>query len=218
LLFDKLAIRQKRLSRVKRVVIARSEATKQSLNVVARIVRSGPDFSMRYTYEGFNKIYDIRCNSSFEYKLRRISSRNKLTHRILKVIIEHQREYLKTGNPIDLVPFSQVQLVKWINKSLYSETQYASRSTQYDVSWTSRLVNRLSVITPSGEEKPLRCFFQTCKDINKRLIKQLLDREDEDVESGKLKNVAYVVNSVGASKSYGYGYNYGYNYGYGSKI
>lgn len=35
-------------------------------------------------------------------------------------------------------------------------------------------------------------------------------------ESGKLKNMAYVINSVGASKSYGYSYNYGYNYGYGN--
>jgi capsular exopolysaccharide synthesis family protein len=47
--------------------------------------------------------------------------------------------------------------------------------------------------------------------------KNLLKFSRELVESKKLKNVAYVVNSVGASKSYGYGYNYGYNYGYGSK-
>ena len=47
--------------------------------------------------------------------------------------------------------------------------------------------------------------------------KNLLKFSKELVESKKLKNVAYVVNSVGASKSYGYSYNYGYNYGYGSK-
>ena len=47
--------------------------------------------------------------------------------------------------------------------------------------------------------------------------KNLLKFSKELSESGKLKNVAYVVNSVGASKSYGYSYNYGYNYGYGSK-
>ena len=34
-------------------------------------------------------------------------------------------------------------------------------------------------------------------------------------ESGKLKNIAYVLNDVDSNKSYGYGYNYGYNYGYG---
>jgi capsular exopolysaccharide synthesis family protein len=47
--------------------------------------------------------------------------------------------------------------------------------------------------------------------------KNLLKYSKELEETGKLKNMAYVINSVGASKSYGYGYNYGYNYGYGSK-
>jgi len=47
--------------------------------------------------------------------------------------------------------------------------------------------------------------------------KNLLKFSKDLSETGKLKNVAYVVNSVGASRSYGYSYNYGYNYGYGSK-
>ncbi|NRB84791.1 MAG: polysaccharide biosynthesis tyrosine autokinase, partial [Winogradskyella sp.] len=46
--------------------------------------------------------------------------------------------------------------------------------------------------------------------------KNLLKFSKELEETGKLKNMAYVLNSVGAGKSYGYGYNYGYNYGYGS--
>jgi len=46
--------------------------------------------------------------------------------------------------------------------------------------------------------------------------KNLLKFSKELSESGKLKNMAYVINSVGASKSKGYGYNYGYNYGYGN--
>lgn len=33
----------------------------------------------------------------------------------------------------------------------------------------------------------------------------------------RLKNMAYVINGVGASKAYGYTYNYGYSYGYGAK-
>ncbi|WP_179318030.1 GumC family protein [Winogradskyella helgolandensis] len=47
--------------------------------------------------------------------------------------------------------------------------------------------------------------------------KNLLKYSKDLAESGRLKNMAYVINSVGASKSYGYGYNYGYNYGYGNK-
>ena len=46
--------------------------------------------------------------------------------------------------------------------------------------------------------------------------KNLLKFSKELSESGKLKNMAYVINSVGANKSQGYGYNYGYGYGYGS--
>ena len=47
--------------------------------------------------------------------------------------------------------------------------------------------------------------------------KNLLKYSKELFETGKLKNMAYVINSVGASRSYGYSYNYGYGYGYGSK-
>jgi len=47
--------------------------------------------------------------------------------------------------------------------------------------------------------------------------KKILSYSEDLFESGKLKNMAYVINGVGASRSYGYGYNYGYGYGYGSK-
>lgn len=47
--------------------------------------------------------------------------------------------------------------------------------------------------------------------------KKVLAFSEELYESGKIKNMAYVINGVGASRSYGYGYNYGYGYGYGSK-
>ncbi|TXE18853.1 polysaccharide biosynthesis tyrosine autokinase [Psychroserpens burtonensis] len=45
--------------------------------------------------------------------------------------------------------------------------------------------------------------------------KKLLAFSKDLSESGKLKNMAYVINGVGHNKSYGY--NYGYNYGYGTK-
>lgn len=49
--------------------------------------------------------------------------------------------------------------------------------------------------------------------------KNLLNYSKDLFDSGKLKNIAYVLNGVDTNKSYGYGYgyNYGYNYGYGSK-
>ncbi len=47
--------------------------------------------------------------------------------------------------------------------------------------------------------------------------KNLLDFSKNLARTGRLKNVAYVINSVGASRAYGYSYNYGYGYGYGSE-
>ncbi|MDT0559372.1 polysaccharide biosynthesis tyrosine autokinase [Ichthyenterobacterium sp. W332] len=47
--------------------------------------------------------------------------------------------------------------------------------------------------------------------------KNLLNFSKDLSESGKLKNMAYVLNGVGANKSYNYSYNYGYGYGYGGK-
>ncbi len=46
--------------------------------------------------------------------------------------------------------------------------------------------------------------------------KNLLNYSKELFETGKLNNMAYVLNGFNTSGSYGYGYNYGYNYGYGN--
>lgn len=47
--------------------------------------------------------------------------------------------------------------------------------------------------------------------------KQLIHFAKDLYESGKLKNMAFVLNGVPVGRGYGYGYNYGYNYGYGAQ-
>ena len=47
--------------------------------------------------------------------------------------------------------------------------------------------------------------------------KNLLEYSRNLFDTGKLKNMAYVLNGVDKNSSYGYGYNYGYNYGYGNR-
>ena len=113
--FSKLQIDFKRLSRAK---ISRNTVG-YSPKVVAEIGRKKADFFIRYTYECFNKIYLIDKHlgnklwddgniRSILFRLRRIGSRNALTHAIIKGIIEHQKEFLRTGDPMDLVTLSQV--------------------------------------------------------------------------------------------------------------
>ncbi len=183
------------------------EENKSSM-VIAKIEKIGNSLTTRYTYEGFNKIYlidklfakKLYVNTSMRsmlFRIRRISSRNELTHRIIKGIIEHQRKFLNTGEPIDLSPFSQLQLTNWINRAQKDpDSDFCYLPSVICNTWVSRLVNRLSIIMPSGEERRLKSFFPTQKDINKNLIKLLLDKENEDMQSGRLKN-PYTDNELG---------------------
>jgi len=195
--------------------VLNDEKENRSSTVVTKIEQRGNRFTIRYTHNGFNKMYiidkrvgrtlggDSNIRSTL-FRLRRISSRNALTYALLKGIIKHQGDFLRTGNPINLVPFSQIQLTQWIN-TRQNIDEKSRRNPGSDFchpcsvakrfglisevcnTWVSRLVRGISVITPSGEEKPLKSFFQTQKDVNKRLIKQLLDKENQDLESGTLK-------------------------------
>jgi len=190
--------------------------------VIAEIIRSGRSFSIRYVYEGFNKVYlvdkrntekllaegsfarsEIEALNSHLHKLRRISSRNELTHWILKGIVKHQGKYLSTGNPIDMVPLSQDRLVDWINREQKNLTSKICNT------WISRLVSPLrskgskgvteiSIIEPSGEEKSLRWFFQSRKEVNKRLIKKILDPVSNWISNGVDKeNIALYKKNIG---------------------
>ncbi|MGR3317347.1 MAG: GIY-YIG nuclease family protein [Candidatus Anammoxibacter sp.] len=182
------------------------DGTFETPDVVAQIFGSSKGFSIRYVYEGFNRIYTTHGNldsnlilsgehseANLLHKLKRISSRNELTHRIIEGIIEHQMKFLNTCEPIDLKSLSQVQLAGWINKRQTS-WQYAVGSLQIAYchlpsevcnTWISRIVNGHSVIIPSGEEMTLRSFFPTQKDIKKSLIKQVLDKENDSVLARK---------------------------------
>jgi len=92
-------------------------------------------------------------------------------------IIEHQGEYLRTGNPPDLVPLTQLDLAKAISRG----------NGKIDNSWISRLISGLTALTPSGEEKALKFFFPSQKQVNKFFIIDLLDRERRDMVSGRIK-------------------------------
>lgn len=131
------------------------------------------------------------------HKLRRISSRNKITHEILKAVIKHQVGYFRSGNPLDLLPLRQVQLSNWLNspitnhKSFHRAVRVKGLPINYiDNSVISRIISGKSIITPLGEKIPLPHLFPTQKEINKRLIKEFLDKEAQDLESGEIKRPA----------------------------
>jgi len=164
-----------------------------SSNVIAQIVKKKKGFGIRYSYEDFNKEYLIskklfntlkykayRNKSEKEilallYKMKRINSRNRLTCEVLEGIVEYQKVFLKTGNPIDLSVFNQKELAKSISNTTCN-------------SWISRLTNKLSILTAQGEIIPLKFLFPAQKQINKFFIKKILDNESKLLISGKIKN------------------------------
>jgi len=163
---------------------------KCSSRVIAGIEKNSSSLSIRFTYDGFNKRFEVaehrkeKCkicdqNSEMEkfvHKLRRISSRNELTYQVLQEIIKRQGKYLVTGNPLYLNPLTQIELSKAISKG----------DRKIDNSWISRLISGLTVLTPYGEERSFKFFLPSQKQVNKFFIKDLLDKETKDIISEKI--------------------------------
>ncbi len=186
-----------------------------SPDVIARICKDKNSFSIKYAYHGFNQFYMIKPDKLNEiiknklltlsetdstdsclYRLRRINSRNRLTHILLQELIRYQRRYFETADPLELLPLSQVDLVKYLNKNCHLTSPPApwekeQGGNQLPVaihhSWISRLVNRISLLTPAGEKRGLRFFFPSKTEVNKRLLKKILDEESKWLDSDKSK-------------------------------
>jgi len=166
-------------------------------------VRKGVNLSIRYTRREFSIEYQINDQkppgsinnlklteedkkdiSGLLYKLRRINTRNLITHEILKGILNYQKDYFESNNELALKPLTMTELARIISNS--KESSYSFDFI--DVSRISRVIRRLSVITPQGEEVPLTFFFASRKDMVKRYIKAILNKERKDIFcSGQLK-------------------------------
>lgn len=184
------------------------------VGVIAKI-KKGSDFSVHYTNECFSTEYivdeeklrgiinDVKLKEEEKenicgvlHKLRRISTRNLITHEILKGIVERQREYFEfepnseTRNEdeldLKLKPLRRRELAKNLSNSACGGSNL-SRSFIIDTSRISRVTRGLCIITPQGNEVSLKSFFPTRRDIVKRHIKAIFNREKEDIRNGRLK-------------------------------
>ncbi|MCL0079379.1 hypothetical protein M1O18_00495 [Dehalococcoidia bacterium] len=114
------------------------------------------------------------------HKLRRINSRNRITHEILEGILDCQRDYLETSDELRLKPLRVSELARVISKK-------NNGGVIIDISRISRVIRGISVITPQGNELALRVLFPTGRDIIKWHIRVLLAEEREDMLGGRLK-------------------------------
>jgi hypothetical protein len=107
-----------------------------------------------------------------------------LVHEILKGTAEHQRDYFESNSELDLKPLTRAALASSISNSRESSRRF---DFGVDASRISRVIRRLSFITPQGEEVSLSSFFPGRKDMVKRYIKAILNDERTDICNGQIK-------------------------------
>ncbi|MBA7539767.1 hypothetical protein ES705_32052 [subsurface metagenome] len=185
-------------------------AEKESVSVLAGdgvIAKIKKDFFIYYTNECFSVEYivdneklrgiinDVKLTEEEKqnfrrilHKLRRINTRNLITHEILKGIVEYQSDYFesKSDNDLNLKLLSRLKLARTMASSNCEENSH-SYSFVIDASRISRVTQGLSIITPQGKEVSLKSLLPTKRDIVKRHIKVVLNKEKGDICNGKLK-------------------------------
>ena len=92
-------------------------------------------------------------------------------HSILENIVKYQKPYLKSGNYEDLNPLTQRKLAGDI---------------KVNPSSVSRAIRYRTVETPFGEI-PLKRFFVKESEIRKRLLKQIIAKEEKRCSDRELK-------------------------------
>jgi len=191
------------------------------IRVIAKISKDVDlNFSIHYTNEDFSIEYivdneklqaiinDVRPTeeekkniSRLLHKLRRINTRNLITHEILKGIVEYQKDYFEstseTENELDLKLklLRRVELARTLSNGglpvgctqTDCKENNHNRGFVIDTSRISRVIQGISIITPQGNKVPLKSFFPTKRDIVKRYIKVLLNREKEGIYNGLIK-------------------------------
>lgn len=115
--------------------------------------------------------------------------------------MEYQRDYFvsnsETGNELDLRlrPLSRGELARALSNSDFPvhgtqtdcQENNHNRDFVIDTSRISRITQKISIITPQGNEVSLASFFPTERDIIKRYIKVLLGREKKGICNGLVK-------------------------------
>lgn len=105
-------------------------------------------------------------------KLEIVNTRQTIVWQILDKAIKHQQFYLKTGDPLRLIPLSQ--------KNLSIELRIHS-------SLICRGISRRSIETPQGEEIPIKKLFPSKKKVTSQLVNQIIAQANKSLSAQEIK-------------------------------
>ncbi|NNM68904.1 MAG: hypothetical protein HKM00_02845 [Gallionella sp.] len=103
-------------------------------------------------------------------KLRLINTRNRLTHALMRAVLASQAAYLRSGQPLALLPLTQAE----ISARLRSESNLVVVA---DPGRISRLVRVLSIALPNGETMPLGGLFPKPRQVYCHFVDHVIKRE-----------------------------------------
>ena len=103
-------------------------------------------------------------------RLRLVNTRNRLTHALVQALLEAQREFILTGDPLLRRPLSQAALSARIRAS-------GACPVDADPSRVSRLLRGIAARLPNGEVVRLRNLCPAARDLHRDYVAQAIKRE-----------------------------------------
>jgi len=127
---------------------------------------------------GHLKKYSPDEIQSLHHRLNRITARNRMTVLILNKLAACQREFLCTGDELNLKPLSRASLTRQINEDVYEK--------KIDASWVSRILHNKYIIIPEDRVIPTDFLFPSNRIINGWIISEIVEHESACLKEGNL--------------------------------
>ncbi len=161
-------------------------------NVLGEVRWEGGEPGLRYARAAFDRIYlfdETRLAALFAHRrddlelrrlvsrLRLVNTRNRLTHVLVRTLLAVQAEYLASGDPLRMLPFSQVELAARIRAS-------GLCPVIADASRVSRLMRRLALRLPDGKLVLARKLCPRPRELHRSFVAHVIKRERAGMADG----------------------------------
>jgi len=113
-------------------------------------------------------------------RLRLINTRNRLTHALMQVVLASQAAYLRSGQPLMLVPLTQAAISARLRLT-------STLSVVADPGRISRLVRGLSITLPHRKEVPLNTLFTKPRQVYRHFVDHVIKKETAWMLQGLLR-------------------------------
>jgi RNA polymerase sigma-54 factor len=114
------------------------------------------------------------------HRLRLVNSRNRLTHALMTALLDMQREFLVTGDPLALAPLTQAAMSRFL-------TARAHLPMAADTGRISRLARGLGITLPDGRTQPLAGLFPGERRLHCQRVDALVKSERQLLLAGKIE-------------------------------